>query len=210
MYFFKTRAASVVYNMMYRNTYTGNEQPPGKTSPLEATMLCFPTCSGSEQPNYQNVNPNDQPLVLPIVTTSEIPSGASFNVELKKFQYKELVFDNPPEDHPVPLPTPNGYTQIDFDKTVEYNLERNFSLASSVRPRGSTSSMSSGRGREERVRSSRTQSRLILVTDLYRTVLVASHHSRVAINTGPEDRGPEDWGPEDPGTRGPKYLQSLA
>ena len=51
MYFFKTRAASVLYDMIYRNTYTGNEQPPGKTSPLEATMLCFPTCSGSEQPD---------------------------------------------------------------------------------------------------------------------------------------------------------------
>ena len=33
--------------MTYRNTYTGNVQHPRKTSPLEASMLTFPTCSGT-------------------------------------------------------------------------------------------------------------------------------------------------------------------
>ena len=130
-----------MFNLVDRNLNQGNLQPPGETSPLrnsevsspDTTVLTFPRCSVSERPNHQNMTPNGHPLVPPIVTISEIPSGGSSNrdsgapksdsppsanVAQKKFQYQEVLFDKPPEEHPVPLPTPNAYTHIDFEKNT--------------------------------------------------------------------------------------------
>ena len=220
VYAFWTRSASIVFNMVARNINQGNLQPPGETSPLpsevsppDTTVLTFPRRSVSEQPNYQNMTPNGHPLVPPIVTTSEIPSGASSNrdsgapksdsppsatAEQKKFQYQEVVFDKPPEDHPVPLPTPNAYTRIDFEKTDQYNLERQNGIippASSVRPRGSTSSVSSGRGGEGRVRSTRPRINTVPSHSSHRSLSGSSTSSQSSLTESCRDvKSPRETG----------------
>lgn len=212
VYAFWTQAASIVFNMVARNINQGNLQPPGDTSPLpsevsppDTSVLTFPRRSVSEQPNYQNMNPNGHPIVPPIVTSSEIPSGTSSNrdsgapksdsppsanVEPKKFQYQEVVFDKPPEEHPVPQPTPNAYTRIDFEKTVQYNLERQngiLPLANPGRPRGSTSSVSSGRGGEGRVRSSRPRINTVPSRTSHRSLSDSSTSSQSSLTESCRD-----------------------
>lgn len=120
-----------------------------------------------EQPNYQNMDPSGNHIGPLQIVISDVPtdpassrdSGAPKSdsppsvSEPKKFQYQEVVFDKPPEEHPVPQPVPDthhmSYTRIDFERTDRYNRERQngiLPVVQSSRPRVSTSSISSGGG----------------------------------------------------------------
>ena len=182
LYAFSTQGASTLFAMVARNINQGNLQPPGEMSPLpsevpqpDTNTLNFPRRSNvsspthqspqeqspGEQPNYQNMVPLQIVISdVPTDATSSRDSGApksdsppSGSMEPKKFQYQEVVFDKPPEDHPVPLPIPDthhmSYTRIDFEKTDKYNKERQngiLPVVHSSRPRVSTSSITSGGG----------------------------------------------------------------
>ena len=158
LYAFSTKKASILFEMVARNINQGNLQPSGEMSPFaetqEATsgMLNFPTrkqtpvpSPGGDQPSYTNLDMMGKPLE----TDSTIPDSpdTATNAEPKKFLYREVIFDKPPEDHPRPSEvkqtiSSSSYSKIDFDQTAEYNRAKKLS---GVLPPGPTTSTPHGR-----------------------------------------------------------------
>lgn len=145
LYAFSTSKANILFDMVARNINQGDMSPlPPEPQALEMTFPPRRTLSASppprEQPSYTNLdlmgNPLDSPL--PEAVTPPDPT-----------QYREVVFDRPPEEHPKPLVTPRqtvpSYTQIDFDKTAERAAGLLPSISSTTpHPRTSSTSTSGG------------------------------------------------------------------
>lgn len=142
LYAFSTKKASLLFEMVARNINQGNLQPSGELSPFsesqapDSNMLNFPPRRQSttsptsphppittqDQPSYTNLDLMGNPL-----ENGELAPANDVTPEPKKFVYREVIFDKPPEEHPKPPSTPQqnpSYTQIDFDQTERFNQER--------------------------------------------------------------------------------------
>ena len=171
LYAFSSKRASLLFDTVAKNINQGNLQPPpGEMSPFPSdaqrpdpnTLSFSRRQSGTQspthdQPNYANMDPSGRPLVengaIGSTSDSEAPrpdSPSEVNQEPMKFLYREVVFEKPPEDHPMPESGTQQKTQIDFDQTDKFNRD-NPGLATSL-PRTSTSSIgapSSARGEKK-------------------------------------------------------------
>ena len=162
-------------NFPQRQTSSTDAASPPPTGSSEQQVI-------PEQPNYQNVTGGQNGDVLVNVHAETGTSAATSSRESsepkadspvsatvsepKKFQYHEVVFDKPPEDHPAPpsiVEPKSSYIRIDFSQTEKYNVERrNGTLPqfshhshSSINPsrtRTSIASVSSMGGEKERQR----------------------------------------------------------
>ena len=169
LYAFSARRASLLFDTVAKNINHGNLQPPpGELSPFpsdaprpDPSILSFSRRHSStqspthEQPNYANMDPSGRPLVengAVGLSDSEAPkpdSPPTVYAEPMKFLYREVVFEKPPEDHPVPLSDTQqntSYTQIDFEQTERFNRDRKHgplpeTTVTTSLPRTSTSSI---------------------------------------------------------------------
>lgn len=135
LYAFSTKKASVLFEMVARNINQGNLQPAGDLSPFnephsDTETLSFPlrrqsattSPNTADQPAYTNVDIMGNPLQ----NGDPAPSSDTpvVTVDPKRFEYREVIFDKHPDEHPRPAPnvqqTPS-YTKIDFDKTEAFN-----------------------------------------------------------------------------------------
>lgn len=177
LYAFSTRKASALFEIVARNINQGNLQPGGELSPFsepqapDSNILSFPARRTSttatptnpqDQPSYTNIDmmiENGNHVGPPSPTATSTPDP-------NKVQYREVIFDRPPDEHPKPSgePTkpPTSYTQIDFDQTARLSEQarvRGGVRSGSVNaPHGRTSSTSTSgnisptkRGRRQRV-----------------------------------------------------------
>ena len=169
LYAFSTPRASQLFNLVARNINQGNLQPSGELSPfLSEVPLPDQSTMGfhrrgtsiSQEPNYQNMDPNSgnplvtpiesgasssphNPLVLPPKCDSHRDAALLSSQEQKQFQYHEVIFDKPPEEHPIPVEPKTTYTQIDFNQTEKYNRSRRNGTLPAGKPPGRTASSSS-------------------------------------------------------------------
>ena len=159
LYAFSAKRASQIFDMVARNINQGGLQPPaGELSPFPSegyppdqnTLISrrnssqSPTHNHTDQPNYANMDLSGKPLV-------QVENGMESVQPQRPVAYKEVVFEQPPELHPVPKgekEPKTSYTRIDFKETENYNRERRLGtlpeLELSYTPQGrpSTSSVS--------------------------------------------------------------------
>ena len=149
LYAFSTERASGLFNMVAFNINQGNLLSPGvQEAETEATQLDGPASlspnDSAVQPNYQNVDLNGLHIMGPDVGAcagSDVPAPVSDRPPSvsesgpKKFTYREVVFERPPQDHPAPSPDPTArtsYTQIDFQQTQDMNRQQRFAAGTSL------------------------------------------------------------------------------
>ena len=133
LYAFSTRKASILFEIVARNINQGSLQPGGELSPFaepqvtDSSILNFParrtsttspTHNPQDQPSYTNLD-----LMGNHLENGTSPDSVPAVPAPKKFVYREVVFDRPPEEHPKPVTEPTkpttSYTQIDFDQTAK-------------------------------------------------------------------------------------------
>ena len=143
LYAFSTQRASALFNMVAFNINQGNLQSPGGTD-LEAPQHFHrpPSESVVPPPDYQNVGLPVIDIAGPDVgacAISDVPKPDSppsvTETGPKKFQYREVVFDKPAQEHPPPpaegvVRTP--YSEINFERTQEMSRHRFASNGSSL------------------------------------------------------------------------------
>ena len=157
LYAFESKRASQIFDMVARNINQGNLQPPaGELSPFPSesrpvdqntlvsrtSVSLSPGHMHTDQPNYANMDLSGNPLVQ----AEEEPA-----IPQRPVAYKEVIFDRPPEQHPVPQGEKEqrtSYTRIDFVGTDSYNRERRLGTLPEVpyTPQGRTSTSSMGSG----------------------------------------------------------------
>ena len=130
LYAFASKRASKIFELVARNINQGEQQQqngevspfPSETSPPDLTTMSFiRSHSPTQEVNYFNIGPTGLPLV------EDGASESDANGLPPKCQYKEVVFQKPPEDHPLPEQDPQintSYTQIDFERTEQMNRDR--------------------------------------------------------------------------------------
>ena len=136
LYAFSAKRASQIFDMVARNINQGGLQPlagelspfPSESRPPDPNTLISrrnssqsPTQNHTDQPNYANVDPSGNPL-------GQMDGGMDPALPPPRpVAYKEVLFERPPEQHPVPKgdkdPRPS-YIKIDFTETENYNRER--------------------------------------------------------------------------------------
>lgn len=159
LYAFSTKRASVLFEIVARNINQGNLQPGGEMSPFsesqvpDSNIMNFPprrtsTTSPShhqDQPSYTNLDLMGNHLENGNHLGPPSP-GATSTPDPKKFVYREVVFDRPPDEHPKPAGEPTkpntSYTQIDFDQTARLSdhIRAEGRAATSTVPHARTSS----------------------------------------------------------------------
>ena len=159
LYAFESKRASHIFDMVARNINQGNLQPPaGELSPFPSeahppdqntlvsrtSVSLSPGHTHTEQPNYANMDLSGNPLV-------QAETDFEPTIPQRPVAYKEVVFDRPPEQHPVPQGEKEprtSYTRIDFVGTDSYNRERRLGTLPEVPyiPQGRTSTSSMGSG----------------------------------------------------------------
>lgn len=160
LYAFESKRASQIFDMVARNINQGNLQPPaGELSPFPSesrppdqntlvsrtSVSLSPGHNHTDQPNYANMDLSGNPLV-------QAENGIDPTLPSQRpVAYKEVVFDRPPELHPVPQGEKEprtSYTKIDFVGTDSYNRERRLGTLPEVPyiPQGRTSTSSMGSG----------------------------------------------------------------
>ena len=136
LYAFSAKRASQIFDMVARNINQGGLQPPaGELSPFPSeshppdlnTLISHrnssqsPTHNHTDQPNYANMDLSGAPLV-------QVETGIDPTLPLQRpVAYKEVVFDRPSEQHPVPKDDKEprmSYTRVDFAKTDQFNHDR--------------------------------------------------------------------------------------
>ena len=161
LYAFESKRASHIFDMVARNINQGGLHPPaGELSPFPSeshppdqnTLVSRHSISQSpghthtDQPNYANMDLQGNHLL------QMENGGLEPALPQRPVAYKEVVFDRPPEQHPVPQgerEPRTSYTKIDFEGTESYNRERRLGTLHELPPfvpvqgRTSTSSVSS-------------------------------------------------------------------
>ena len=172
LYAFSAKRASQIFDMVARNINQGGLQPlagelspfPSESRPLDQNVLVSRRSSSqspthhTDQPNYANVDPMGNPLVLENGMDPTLPPP-------RPVAYKEVVFERPPEHHPVPKgdEARPSYTKIDFVETEQYNREKRLGTLAEMPciPQGRTSTSSvSGYPSSSYERSSKQRSRM--------------------------------------------------
>ncbi len=155
LYAFSTPKASQLFDLVARNITQDNSHPPENLSPLlsaeeqDHSALTFPPGTQTQPPdlpNYTNVPANG---AIPLSVQTEIGGGMTTDtsressvpkpdspppiapVEPPKCQYREVVFQKPPEEHPAPVNETNErttYLRIDFEETQKRSVQRNGAL----------------------------------------------------------------------------------
>lgn len=138
LYAFSSKRASKIFELVARNINQGEQQQNGEISPFpsearppdHSTMSFIHSHTSNQEVNYSNIGPTGLPLVEcgPEVTPETLISEADGQNGLPpKGQYREVIFQKPPEDHPLPEQNPTvttSYTQIDFERTEQMSRER--------------------------------------------------------------------------------------
>ena len=137
LYAFSSRRASKIFELVARNINQGEQQQNGEVSPFPsettppdlATMSFIRSHSPTQEVNYSNIGPTGLPLADsgPEVNPMTLLEDSETNGLPPKCQYKEVVFQKPPEDHPLPEQDPQintSYTQIDFERTEQMTKDR--------------------------------------------------------------------------------------
>lgn len=155
LYAFSAKRASQIFDMVARNINQGGLQPPaGELSPFPSesrppeqnTLISRRNSSMSQspghtdQPNYANMDLSGNPLVQ--VENESLPIEPH-----RPVAYKEVVFEQPPEQHPAPhgeKEPRTSYSKIDFVETENYNRERRLGTLPEMPyiPQGRTSTSS--------------------------------------------------------------------
>ena len=152
LYAFETKKANVLFDMVARNINQGDMSPVPDPEAPDVSVMSFPprrtstTSPGPrDQPSYTNLDLMGNPLENGDHSAAVTPPDPT------KYMYREVVFDRPAEEHPRPpaLPKQNpSYTQIDFDKTAQFNDQRAAGAralhAAAAAPPHRTSSTSTG------------------------------------------------------------------
>lgn len=140
LYAFETKKASILFEKVARNINQGDlsPMPDSNANVTDSTIMNFPPRRSStispaphttdtEQPSYTNIDEMGNPLQNGNHTPPNTAESAVPNPNKGGVQYREVVFDKPPEEHPRPSAAPQkggtSYTQIDFDQTARYNEE---------------------------------------------------------------------------------------
>ena len=138
LYAFSSKRASKIFEIVARNINHGEQQVPNgeispfpsETRPPDTAIMSFvrqqspppapvvaPPTTAAES-NYTNIGQDGLPLVQPEPPAPLPPKG----------QYLPVVFQKPPQEHPVPERNPDNpptsYSQIDFEKTDQLSRER--------------------------------------------------------------------------------------
>lgn len=172
LYAFETKKASILFDMVARNINQGDMSPMPDPQTTDSGIMNFPprrtstTSPGPrDQPSYTNLDIMGNPLENGDHTP--LPDEAVTPPDPTKFVYREVVFDRPPEEHPMPNAVPQktpSYSKIDFDKTAQFNDQRMRGAGGPLAPvattstHGRTNSSSTGGSsptKRERVRRTR-------------------------------------------------------
>lgn len=159
LYAFSTPKASQLFDLVAQNITQDSSHPPENLSPPFAaedqdhSALRFPPgtqTQPSDQPNYLNMGPNGAVLLnVQTELTSGVTTDTSRESSVPKpesprpvtppgpprFQYREVVFQKPPEEHPVPVEDVtqrSPYSKINFEETQKRIERRNGALQVSV------------------------------------------------------------------------------
>lgn len=162
LYAFSTKKANILFEIVARNINQGNLQPSGELSPFSEPQAPISSVLDFPPRRTSAASPTHHPQDLPSYTNLELmgnhiengnhvgpPSPAATSTpDPKKFVYREVVFDRPPDDHPKPSGEPakqtTSYTQIDFDQTqrLSDHIKAGARVMASNAPHARTSSTS--------------------------------------------------------------------
>ena len=193
LYAFETRKASQLFDLVARNINTGNLQSPNDVSVSEMPGQDVTSISSLGRTHISNLESFDHsaaatgggvggPVPPPLeagkisvpsstqTTTSSLRGLLASEVlpppspPKTKFEYKEVVFDTKPEDHPLPMAAASNkvsYSQINFEKlngTLPVQGSSGSSSSSRLVPRPMRTRSSTAPGRGHKGRSVSTSS----------------------------------------------------
>ncbi len=155
LYAFSTPKASQLFDLVARNITQDMSHPPDNLSPPisaddhDHSGPRFPQVGPTQpqdQPNYHNMGPNGAML---LTVQTELISGVTTDTSREssvpkpdspppvtptgppRVTYREVVFQKPPDEHPVPVEDSklrSPYSKIDFEETQKRLEKRNGSL----------------------------------------------------------------------------------